>query len=69
MIGTYYDLNEKASLLSLRCDEFSSNKTQAHLDLMRQLWRDARKPWEQSEGFLFGPVDIQDESSPLIPGL
>lgn len=59
IILTYYDLNEKAGLLSVRCDEFSSNKTQAHLDLMRQLWRDARKPWEQSEGFLFGPVDIQ----------
>lgn len=59
IILTYNDLNEKASLLSSRINEFSANKTQAHLDLIRQLWRDARKPWEQAEGFLFGPVDLQ----------
>lgn len=59
IIKTYYDLNEKSTTFSERVDEFSTIKTQEHLDLLRQLWRDARKPWEQAEGFLFGPVDIQ----------
>ena len=27
------------------------------LDAAQQAWIEARRPWEQSEGFLFGPVD------------
>jgi uncharacterized iron-regulated protein len=33
--------------------------TEANLANVRQAWREARVPWEKSEGFLFGPVDQQ----------
>ena len=32
---------------------------EAALEYARSKWQDTRAPWEQSEGFLYGPVDTQ----------
>ncbi len=37
----------------------------ALLPAVQHAWRDARVPWEQSEAFLFGPVDT-DEHDPFL---
>ena len=37
----------------------------ALLPAVQHAWRDARVPWEQSEAFLFGPVDT-DERDPFL---
>ncbi len=59
ILQTYADLDEKTSLLVAALTALETAPTTAHLDAARQAWRDARKPWEQAEGFLFGPVDQQ----------
>ena len=58
--GTYNDLNEKANLLYNGIDALASNPTSTQLEQCRQLWKDSRKAWEQSEGFLFGPVSTEN---------
>ncbi|TYP98791.1 putative iron-regulated protein [Tenacibaculum adriaticum] len=57
IVVTYNDLATKGSLLFDAATEFKSDRTTANLDATKQAWRSARQPWEQSEGFLFGPVD------------
>ena len=58
--GTYNDLNEKANLLYNGIDALASNPTSTQLEQCRQLWKDSRKAWEQSEGFLFGPASTEN---------
>jgi len=53
---TYIDLHAKTSELITAIETLQSTPTEANLEAARQAWRDSRKPWEQSEGFLFGPV-------------
>lgn len=57
IIKTYQDLNEKGQTLSLALKELEKNPTNENLLAARAAWIVARSPWEQSEGFLFGPVD------------
>ncbi|HUH75331.1 MAG TPA: imelysin family protein [Chitinophagales bacterium] len=57
ILKTYKDLSEKGNLLSSALKELELNKTEANLEAARNAWIAARSPWEQSEGFLFGPVD------------
>lgn len=59
IIKTYANLNTAAGVLETELAALEANQTTANLESARQAWRDARKPWEQSEGFLFGPVDQQ----------
>jgi predicted lipoprotein len=59
IIKTYANLNTSAGVLETALATLEANQTTANLESARQAWRDARKPWEQSEGFLFGPVDQQ----------
>ncbi|WP_372473793.1 imelysin family protein [Capnocytophaga sp. ARDL2] len=56
---TYKDLNQKAIALKNSVDAFIANSSDANLQAMRKAWVDTRKPWEQSEGFLYGPVDTE----------
>lgn len=56
--ATYTDLNAVAltlhsAVLALQ----DGGATEAELEAAREAWKAAREPWEQSEGFLFGPVD------------
>ncbi|MBS1763774.1 MAG: imelysin [Bacteroidetes bacterium] len=63
--GTYNDLSEKAVLLNNGINALVSNPTTSQLENCRQLWKDSRQAWEQSEGFLFGPVST-DNIDPRI---
>lgn len=57
ILKTYQDLDTKADALVTSLTLLENNQTTQNLDAARQAWRDARLPWERSEGFLFGPVD------------
>ena len=65
IVKTYADLANKASVLHSEVQDFSNNRTASNFDESKQAWRDARAPWEKSEGFLFGPVDT-DGVDPAI---
>lgn len=54
--ATYNDLADKTNQLYTATQTFATTTTDANLATCRQLWKDARSAWEQSEGFLFGPV-------------
>ncbi|MGH1365219.1 MAG: imelysin family protein [Calditrichia bacterium] len=58
-VATYRDLRDEAAALNTAVQTFSANQTQANLDAAGTAWVATRAPWEASEGFLFGPVDIQ----------
>lgn len=59
ILGTYQQLDDKAGALVERLSALETSPGSPNLDAARQAWRDARLPWEQAEGFLFGPVDQQ----------
>ena len=59
IIATYADLDVKADLLLTSLNTLENDPTPANLEAAQQAWRDARRPWELSEGFLYGPVDTK----------
>ena len=59
VLATYTDLDNKAGELLAAVKALEAETTQANLEKAQQAWKVTRKPWEQSESFLFGPVDIQ----------
>ena len=59
VLATYIDLDNKAGELLGAVQALSAATNQAHLELAQNAWKAARTPWEQSEAFLFGPVDTQ----------
>jgi len=59
ILSTYEDLAHKSESLVDAVAALAGSHTAENLFNARQAWRDARIPWEQSEGFLFGPVDQQ----------
>ena len=59
VLATYTDLDNKAGDLLGTVQALSAAPNQAHLELAQAAWKAARTPWEQSEAFLFGPVDTQ----------
>ncbi|PCH78401.1 MAG: imelysin [Flavobacteriaceae bacterium] len=65
IVETYTDLANKAGILLNEVTDFKANRTVSNYDEAKQAWRDSRAPWEQSEGFLFGPVDT-DGVDPAI---
>ncbi len=56
ILQTYVNLDTEAGLLVDAVNELQQNTTQQNLEAARQQWRNTRKPWENSESFLFGPV-------------
>ncbi|HTO17163.1 MAG TPA: imelysin family protein [Edaphocola sp.] len=46
-----------AGELKTAIHNLANDPTQSNLDKARQAWKDVRVYWEQSEGFLIGPVD------------
>jgi putative iron-regulated protein len=56
---TYVDLEAKATALHATAITLQADATDANLSAAREAWRAARRPWEQSEAFLFGPVETQ----------
>ncbi|MCF6205184.1 MAG: hypothetical protein L3J59_16225, partial [Methylococcaceae bacterium] len=59
VLASYEDFAEKAKGLSDALSAFNSNPTDKTLRKTQNAWRDTRRPWEQTEAFLFGPVDTQ----------
>lgn len=55
--ATYSDLRAEADALLAATEALQASPTEATLAVAREQWRATRAPWEQSEGFLFGPVD------------
>lgn len=64
VIHTYQQLAEAAHHLHALASQ-SGMPTEAQLQELRESWILARAYWEQSEGFLFGPVDY-DEIDPAL---
>lgn len=56
-LATYSDLADKATQLYTSVQTLVSTTNDANLTNCKQLWKDCRAAWEQSEGFLFGPVE------------
>lgn len=56
--ATYVSLNNQAVVLLATVEALDDgDATEADMDAAQTAWRAARKPWEASEGFIFGPVD------------
>lgn len=63
--ATYLDLENKANELHSKILLFNSNNSSSDLEDSKRIWKETRAAWEQSEGFLFGPVATQN----LDPGI
>lgn len=57
ILATYADLSAKSLALSAAVAAFDADPSETNLEKARDAWKAARRPWEQAEGFLFGPVD------------
>jgi predicted lipoprotein len=57
VLPTYETLDTRASELNSAVDTFAEDPNAETLEAARQAWVETRTPWEQSEAFLFGPVD------------
>jgi predicted lipoprotein len=59
-LSSYLNLSVKANNLNIALQNLNANTTDANLTTAKQAWLDMRTVWEQSEGFLFGPVEDND---------
>lgn len=57
--ATYVNLEQSAAQLVNAINVLQQSPSEANLYAAQEAWRVARSPWEQSEGFLFGPVETQ----------
>lgn len=55
--ATYAEMESRAAALDEAAQTLAATTSEANLTAARNAWRAARTPWEQSEGFLFGPVE------------
>jgi predicted lipoprotein len=58
--ATYNDLSAKTTRLYNNIQQFNTSGSDADLNTCKQQWKTARAAWEQSEGFLFGPVSTEN---------
>lgn len=58
--ATYTQLSANSSDLYTAILAFTANPSAAGLTECKNLWKSARSTWEQSEGFLYGPVASED---------
>jgi putative iron-regulated protein len=58
--GSYEDMYSKSTALLNAVTTLNTTTTDANLTSCRQLWKDVRTTWEQSESWLFGPVSTND---------
>ncbi|MEE9336936.1 MAG: imelysin family protein [Methylococcaceae bacterium] len=59
VLASYEDFATEAQGLADTLDTFKAAPTDDNLQKVQFAWRDTRRPWEQTESFLFGPVDTQ----------
>lgn len=57
VVPTYETLVTRADALSDAIDALAATTNSTTLDAAKAAWVATRKPWEQSEAFLFGPVE------------
>jgi putative iron-regulated protein len=57
---SYLNLSVRATNLNTALQNLNSNTTDINIEIARQSWKDMRTVWEQSESFLFGPVEDND---------
>lgn len=57
IVATYRNLSDETQALAKLASRLRQNPTQANLEAVQKKWKEARVPWESTEGFLFGPVD------------
>nr|WP_302829556.1 imelysin family protein [uncultured Bacteroides sp.] len=58
VIPTYQDMYNKMSALNNAVKSLSTSSTDNNVADAANAWVAARKPWEQSEAFLYGPADL-----------
>lgn len=58
ILPTYKELSEKNSALYDAVAAFVKNPSNSLMTACASAWMTARQPWETSEAFLFGPVDL-----------
>lgn len=56
----YAEFKAKATALDAAVQTLAGSPTQANLETARTAWKAVRVIWEQSEGFLIGPVDYDN---------
>ena len=56
VVPTYRLLDQRTQELHEAAQALADDTSAGTLEAARQAWVDMRVPWEQSEGFLFGPV-------------
>lgn len=59
-LAAYADLKTAGDNLKTSVDAFVSAPDASRLENAKSAWRSMRAIWEQTEGFLFGPVDVQE---------
>ena len=59
-LHVYLQLNNDALNLNAALDSLNNNLTDSNLQVARLKWKALRETWEQSESFLFGPVEDND---------
>ena len=64
-IPTYDLLRERSTSLREACEALEADPTEENLEAARDAWFAARVPWEQSEAWLFGPVDFKGHDPAL----
>lgn len=57
IVEGYKELADKAKALHLATETLVNTPTQENLKAAQDAWKAARKPWEQGESHIFGPVD------------
>ncbi|GHT35560.1 hypothetical protein FACS189434_13550 [Bacteroidia bacterium] len=73
IINTYTEMKDDATALYDAVETYAEDNSQDNLNAVCAAWRAMRIPWEQSEGFLFGPaallsLDPSLDSWPLDKG-
>lgn len=61
IVPTYHELDAKTNAMVTALTSLENNATDANLTAAREAWKAARTPWEQSEGFLYGPVKLPED--------
>jgi putative iron-regulated protein len=59
VVPTYELLAERTALLDVAVEALAEEPTPVGLTAAQDAWVAMREPWEQSESFLFGPVDAE----------
>lgn len=65
IVRTYTDLADKADALFTTATNLQGDVSSINFDATKTAWVATRAPWEQSEGFLYGPADA-DGIDPAI---